>query len=135
MRKTLLVFASLSLFGLGLVGLAFRQTTLDKADFTYVSGAEPKTLDPHLMTGQIEGRFGLAMFEGLTYWDAKTLNNAPGMAERWDISEDERTWTFYFRDAKWSNGDPVTAHDFVWSWKRALDPMTVSEYYYMLKNS
>lgn len=133
MRKTLLVFAVL--YGIGFAGIAltFQSSTLGRADFTYVSGAEPKSLDPAIMTGQLEGRFAFALFEGLTYQDPETIDNVPGMAERWEVTPDGRTWTFHIRrDARWSNGDPVTARDFHWSWKRALEPATASEYSYML---
>ncbi|MFQ5845900.1 MAG: peptide ABC transporter substrate-binding protein, partial [Planctomycetota bacterium] len=133
MRKTLFVFAAFFLIGLGLIAVAFQHSTYGPADFTYVSSAEPKSLDPAIMTGQLEGRPGLAMFEGLTYWDPKTIYNVPGMAERWEVSDDERVWTFHIRrNARWSNGDLVTARDFHWSWMRALHPDTASEYYYML---
>jgi len=133
MRRTLRLFALLFAGGLVLVSLTFSRTSLEPADLTFVSGAEPKSLDPAIMTGQLEGRFAMAMFEGLTYWEPGTLDPLPGMAERWETSLDERVWTFHLRPgAKWSNGDPVTAHDFHWSWKRALSPELASEYSYML---
>jgi oligopeptide transport system substrate-binding protein len=133
MRKTLLFCAVVLALGLGVVALAFQKAALPRADFTFVNGTEPKSIDPHIMTGQPEGRIGLSLFEGLTYWEPETLDPTPGMAERWEESPDGRTWTFFLRtNAKWSNGDPVTAHDFYWSWRRALAPETASEYSYML---
>ena len=133
MRKTLLVFAAIYAVGIAIIVWAFEGSTLGKADFTYISGAEPKSLDPAVMTGQLEGRFANAMYEGLTYQEPATLDNVPGMAERWENSPDGRVWTFFLRhNAKWTNGDPVTAHDFHWSWKRALSPELASEYSYML---
>lgn len=94
--------------------------------------AEPKGLDPHLVTGFVEHRVLLALFEGLTTMD-NTLNVQPGVAERWDISEDKKVYTFHLReDAKWSNGDPVTAGDFVFAWQRILTKTLGSEYAYML---
>ena len=56
------------------------------------------------------------------------------MAETYDISEDGKTYTFHLRDAKWSNGEAVTAADFVFGWQRAVDPATASEYSYMLSD-
>ncbi len=95
-------------------------------------GAEPETLDPALQTGIPEFNIGSQMYEGLTRMDG---NNKPyaGVAEKWDISSDNLKYTFHLRkNAKWSNGDPVTAKDFEWSWKRALDPRTGSQYAYQL---
>lgn len=97
----------------------------------YNVGAEPKTLDPAKATGLPEGTIMMQLFEGLTRYD-QNQEIKPGMAESWDISKDGLTYTFKLRDAKWSNGDPVTAKDFVYSWLRALDPNTASEYAYQL---
>lgn len=93
------------------------------------NGAEPKDLDPHLVTGVPEHNILLNLFEPLVNKDPKTLAPIPGVAESWTISKDGKTYTFKLRaDAKWSNGDPVTAQDFVYSWTRLLDPKTASEY-------
>ena len=83
--------------------------------------AEPETLDPAKSTGVAESTIELNLHEGLTRLD-KDGNPTPGIAENWDISEDGKTYTFYLRDAEWNNGDPITAHDFELSWKRALAP-------------
>ncbi|MCX7569953.1 peptide ABC transporter substrate-binding protein [Tumebacillus sp. DT12] len=69
--------------------------------------------------------------EGLVRLD-KDGQAIPGMATKWDISEDGKVYTFELRDAKWSNGDAVTAKDFEYSWKRTLDPATASQYAFML---
>jgi oligopeptide transport system substrate-binding protein len=69
--------------------------------------------------------------EGLVRLD-KDGKAQPGIAESWEISPDSKTYTFKLRDAKWSNGDPVTANDFVYSWKRTLNPATGSQYSFML---
>lgn len=99
-----------------------------RADLVFLNGAEPETLDPALITGQPEGRISNALFEGLTSFDA-TAKPIPGVAESWEISPDKRVYTFHLRhDARWSNGEPVTAEDFVRSWRRTLDPLTGSEY-------
>jgi oligopeptide transport system substrate-binding protein len=97
-----------------------------------MNGAEPESVDPAIVTGQPEGRLVLALFEGLVAHNPKA-EPVPGVAERWEISPDGRKYTFYLRpNAKWSNGDPVTAADFYESWKRTLTPETTSEYAYQL---
>ncbi|MEO8206401.1 MAG: peptide ABC transporter substrate-binding protein [Chthoniobacterales bacterium] len=103
-----------------------------KADFVLINGAEPETLDPAIITGQPEGRVANALFEGLTSFgpDGKPI---PGVAEKWELSPDGRTYIFHLRDnAKWSDGSPVTAQDFVNSWKRTLTPSTAAGYSYIL---
>lgn len=94
-------------------------------------GTDPETLDPAVSTGVPEGNVQLSLFEGLMRLD-KEGKAVPGMAASHTISADGKTYTFKLRDAKWSNGDAVTAEDFVYSWKRALDPMLASEYAYQL---
>jgi oligopeptide transport system substrate-binding protein len=99
-----------------------------RADLVFLNGAEPETLDPALITGQPEGRIVYALFEGLTHFNAAG-EAVPGVAERWEISPDGRVYTFHLRpDARWSNGDPVTAADFVASWRRVLLPETGADY-------
>ena len=84
-------------------------------------GNEPVKLDPTLNPIEVTGIYILHAFEGLTKID-KNNDIKPGIAEKWDISEDGTTYTFYLRtNAKWSDGKPVTAEDFEYSWKRALD--------------
>jgi oligopeptide transport system substrate-binding protein len=102
------------------------------ADLILCNGDEPQSLDPAIITGQLEGRLCLALFEGLTTRNAKG-DIVPGMAESWTISPDGLTYTFNIRpDAKWSNGEKLTAYDFLNSWERALDPATASQYSYQL---
>ncbi|HKS37010.1 MAG TPA: peptide ABC transporter substrate-binding protein [Verrucomicrobiae bacterium] len=99
------------------------------ADLVIINGAEPESLDPALLTGQADGRVALALFEGLTRYNPTNGAPAPGLATRWEISPDGKVYTFYLRsNAVWSTGEPITAHDFVYSWLRALDPATASEY-------
>jgi oligopeptide transport system substrate-binding protein len=111
---------------------------LPPADFTFVNGTEVQSLDQAIVTGQPEGRIINALFEGLYHpmpdpADPHKLRPTPGAAESCDISDDAKTYTFHMRPtAKWSNGDPVTAHDFVWSWRRTMHPETASEYAYQL---
>ncbi|MGJ8654152.1 MAG: peptide ABC transporter substrate-binding protein [Opitutaceae bacterium] len=96
-------------------------------------GAEPATLDPHLLTGLTEYSIVMAFLEGLTTLDAETMRVLPGVAQSWDISEDGLTYTFHFDpDAKWSNGDPVTPEDFLFSFERILTPLLGAPYAYML---
>lgn len=97
------------------------------------NGTEPQGLDPHVVTGVPEFHIITALLEGLVTEDPKTLEPMPGAAESWTISEDNKTYVFKMReDAKWSNGDTVTAHDFVYSWKRLVSPGLASEYAYQL---
>lgn len=117
--------------GLAAVVWAVLRVQLPSADFTFVNETEIKSLDPHNVTGEPEHRILQSIFEGLTRLDAKTLKPLPGVAESWDISEDKKVYTFHLRkDAVWSNGEPVTAHDFVYSGRRFLDPQTAAEYAY-----
>jgi oligopeptide transport system substrate-binding protein len=96
------------------------------------NGTEPQGLDPHLVTGVPEHHIITSIFEGLVTKNPYTLEPEPGVAESWDISEDGRVYTFHFhQNARWSNGDPVTAEDFRWSWERALHPALGSLYNYM----
>ncbi|PLW82554.1 peptide ABC transporter substrate-binding protein [Kineobactrum sediminis] len=97
------------------------------------NGSEPQGLDPHVVTGVPESKLIDALYEGLTRKNPWTLEPEPGAAARWEFSEDRRVITFYLQpEGRWSNGDPVTADDFVWSWRRALDPAMGNQYAYML---
>jgi oligopeptide transport system substrate-binding protein len=99
----------------------------------YGNGSEPQGLDPHVVTGVPENHLVRALFEGLAVKNPYTLEPEPGVAESWDISEDGRVITFYINpEARWSNGDPMTAEDYVWSWNRALNPAMGNLYAYML---
>ena len=91
------------------------------------NSSEPGSLDPPLAQGTHESWILENVFEGLMTFDEKG-ELVEGMAEKYEVSEDGLTYTFYLRDAKWTNGDPVTAHDFEYSWKRALAPETAANY-------
>lgn len=96
-------------------------------------GTEPAGLDPHLTTGLTEFNVMIALMEGLTTIDAETMEVRSGVAESWEISNDGKTYTFHFdSDAHWSNGDPVTASDFLFSFERILAPALGAPYAYML---
>lgn len=108
-------------------------TAADAGILLLGNGAEPQGLDPHLVTGLAEHRILRTLFEGLTDLDPVTHEPVPAVAERWDLSADGLVYTFHLRtDATWSNGDPVTAHDFVYGWRRILSPRLAAEYSYML---
>ncbi|TGD75829.1 peptide ABC transporter substrate-binding protein [Mangrovimicrobium sediminis] len=99
----------------------------------YGNGSEPQGLDPHVVTGVPEHHVIQALFEGLTAKDPATLEPIPGVASSWEISEDGKTYVFHLNpEARWSNGDQVTAGDFVFSWQRALHPKMGNQYAYML---
>lgn len=101
----------------------------------YGNGAEVQDIDPQTVTGIPEHKVVTALFEGLVNEDAHDLHPVPGVAESWTISADGLTYTFHLRaDARWSNGDPVTAQDFVGSFQRMLTPALGAEYAYMLYN-
>lgn len=98
------------------------------------NGSEPKSLDPHLVTGVPEGQIIEALIEGLiTHHPTDDLQPEPGVAESWEHNADFTVWKFKLRNnARWTNGDPVTAGDFVYSWQRILSPELGSEYSEML---
>jgi oligopeptide transport system substrate-binding protein len=93
----------------------------------YISGDEPESLDPHLSSGQPEARIFLALYEGLVEYDAKTMDQLPDIAERWDENNDSSEFVFHLRhNARWSNGDSISAKDFVYSFRRGVAPETLS---------
>jgi oligopeptide transport system substrate-binding protein len=97
------------------------------------NGAEPGTLDPHLVDAFNDMRVIGALLEGLCAIDERTSQAVPAAAERWEASPDGLTWTFHLRAGlQWSNGEPLTADDFVQSWRRALSPNLASPYAYFL---
>lgn len=96
------------------------------------NGAEPDSLDPQLSEAVNASNIQRDLYESLV-GEAPDGRLIPGVATHWDISDDRLQYTFYLRkNAKWSNGDPVTAHDFVFSWRRLVDPATGSRYSMML---
>lgn len=125
-----LLAATLVLAG---IGWTVSRGTLPRADFTFANETEAESLDPAKATGRPEHRLITALFEGLVTYDARTLEPLPGVAERWDVSPDRREYTFHLRsDARWSDGEPVTAADFQWTFRRLLDPLTAARYAYQL---
>ena len=93
-----------------------------RADFTFINRGEIGTLDPNRMSWVQDIRVGYALWEGLYALDPQTLTPVPGCAGAIDISPDKRIYTFHIRkEARWSNGDLLTASDFVFAWRRMLE--------------
>lgn len=93
------------------------------------NGTEVQGIDPHLVTGVPEHRMVTALFEGLLAEDPHDLHPVPGVAERYTVSDDGLVYTFHLRpDARWSNGDPITAEDFYYSYQRILTKSLAAEY-------
>ncbi|WP_438333707.1 oligopeptide ABC transporter substrate-binding protein OppA [Edwardsiella tarda] len=131
-KKRMLTLAICSALG----GVAFQAAAAEvpagvklaaKQELVRNNGSEVSSLDPHKIEGVPENNVTNDLLEGLTQHDTKG-HTIPGVAERWE-SKDNKVWVFYLRpDAKWSNGEPVTAEDFVYSWQRMADPKTASPY-------
>jgi len=106
--------------------------------FVFNNGAEPEFLDPGKASGSSGIRLISQLFEGLTTLDPETLEPLPGAAERWEVSDDGLTYTFHLRDGlRWSDGTPLSAEDFRWSWIRVLTPATGAKYadqLYLIEN-
>jgi oligopeptide transport system substrate-binding protein len=98
----------------------------------YITGAEPESLDPQMSSGQPEARIAISMFEGLLEYHPKTLEPIPGIAERWAGNGNASEFVFFLRrNAKFSNGDPITARDFVYTIRRGLRPELASRVAFM----
>ena len=125
------MMASLGRWGFAAVGLALMVNGQDAgATEPHVlrrwNQAEPETLDPQKSTGAQDAQVEQDIYQGLLVWDVNK-HPAPGIAERWDISPDGLTYVFHLRhNAKWSNGDPVTSADFLYSFRRLVDPKTAA---------
>lgn len=98
------------------------------AEFIIANGAEPESLDPHLISGVPEHRIYESIFEGLLAYDAETAEGVPGVAESWTVSADKLTYTFKLRKTTWSDGVAITAQTVVDSWLRMLDPEFAAPY-------
>ncbi|MFC7333675.1 peptide ABC transporter substrate-binding protein [Rhodocista pekingensis] len=123
----LMRLAVAALLGFGSIAPAAAEMVLHRGN-----GTEPETLDPQRLRGEAAGWIAMDLFEGLLTVDAKG-HPIPGLAESWTVSDDGLVYTFILRqDARWSDGSPVTAEDFAFSWRRLLDPDTLSDYAYFL---
>lgn len=136
-RGARLLACLLGLLAAGLAACGGGESNVERGNregvLHFGNGTEPQGLDPHVVTGVPESHIVHALFEGLVTKNPWTLEPEPGVAERWDISDDGLTITFHLNPAaRWSNGDTVTAQDFVWSWRRALHPAMGNQYAYML---
>jgi len=113
----------------GTVGVYSFMSRADRADFAYVNSGGINTLDPAAITWKQDIRVALNIWEGLTTYDPKTSEPVEGAAFFPEVSDDGLTQVFTIRpDARWSNGDPVTADDFVRGWRRAIEPGTAADY-------
>jgi oligopeptide transport system substrate-binding protein len=120
-----------------LPGCAKRETAVEAGIRTKTlivgNGAEPASLDPHVLVTGTDYNIAKVLYEGLTSKDEATFKPVPAVAERWEVSPDGLVYTFHLRHAaRWSNGDPVTARDFAYSFQRILTPKLASAYAYML---
>ncbi|MEK6335050.1 MAG: peptide ABC transporter substrate-binding protein [Acidobacteriota bacterium] len=126
---TLALLLAMSLFCAGCAASASNSGFFGKTDpprenvLRYVSGSEPESLDPQVSAGQNEARLYMALYEGLIEYDPKTSAPVPAIAERWEVNKDYSEMTFHLRqNARFSNGDPITAADFVYTIRRGLAP-------------
>ncbi len=122
---------------MSIAGCGIRETNVERGNreqILYIgNGTEPEGLDPHIVTGVPEHNIVSALFEGLVSEDPIDLHPVPGVAKSWEVFEEGKRYIFHFReDAVWSNGDAVTAHDFVYSYERILSPDLAAENAYML---
>ncbi|REJ77917.1 MAG: peptide ABC transporter substrate-binding protein [Acidobacteria bacterium] len=95
----------------------------------YITGSEPESLDPSYVTGQPEARILIGLYDRLVEYHPKTMSPIPALATHWEANEKGDVYTFHLREnGKFSNGDPIKAQDFVWSFQRALSPELASRY-------
>ena len=133
-RPVLVLLAALLLAGCGQHESTTASAAAPKLKILHMgNGTEPEDLDPQAIDGIPEHHLVMALFEGLVTEDPKDLHPVPGMAETWDISPDGLVYTFHLRaNLQWSDGSPLTADDFVQSYRRMLTPSFGSEYSYLL---
>ena len=128
---------SATLLALCLTGCGFSESNVAAGNrdgiLHFGNGTEPQSIDPHVMSGSPEVNIARALFEGLVTRHPHTMEMVPGVAKRWDISDDGKVYTFYLNPgARWSNGDPVTAEDFRWSLHRSIHPQMGNQLAYTL---
>ncbi len=137
-RRSLAAATTALVLSLGLVSCGGGSADADKARTLQIgNGAEPLSLDPHQASGTWENRIIGDMLQGLTTDDPQG-RPIPGMATEWSTSPDGLVWTFKLRDAKWSDGQPVTADDFVFAWQRIMTTTPPAKYasiLYVIKNA
>ena len=133
----LCLFALFVAIPFGSIGCLKRETAVERGNREQIlhrgMGPEVADLDPQLATTANDYTVLSALFEGLVAEDPQTLAPVPGVAERWELSPDALTYTFHLRaNARWSNGDKVTARDFLGSWQRVLTPALAADNAYLL---
>ena len=136
-RRTPAIAASVRLLIAALIGMSALSAVEAESVYRRGEAGDPATFDPQKTSTVIEADVLYDLFEGLLTYDAAGAL-IPGAAESWRRSADGLTYVFTLREAKWSNGDPVSAGDFVFSFRRLLDPATGAQYaslYYPLKNA
>jgi len=126
MYRLLLPVAFLVVIVLSLIGF---DNTEKRADFVFVNRGDVFTLDPQRMSWLSDMQIAYCLYEGLVRWDTDDFSIEMAAADRLEVSNEDKTYTFFIKsNAKWSNGAPVTAHDFRYSWMRLLTPDTASDY-------
>ncbi|PCI08444.1 hypothetical protein COB72_08270 [bacterium] len=133
LRMLIPVFLLLTLIGVSVLS----DRPAPRADLVFINSSEVNTLDPQRMSWMHDLRTARLLYQGLVQNDVLADDFAiiPAVAQSWEVSADGMTYTFDLReDAKWSNGKPVTAEDFRYSWRRAMLPDLVSDYVNMFMN-
>ena len=137
LRSLLPIFVTSLVASLFFSGCGSRETAVASGNREQVlhigNLSEPSDLDPQTVSSLQDFQIIVGLFEGLTSYDPATAEPIPGVATRWESDPDGLKWTFHLRpDAKWSNGESVTASDFVWAYQRVLSAKLGSEYAAML---
>src|SRR5262245_24759149 len=123
------LLAPLILLAALLATIAGWDRTQPRADVVILDRGDVFTLDPQRMSYMHDFRLAYALYEPLLRWNNHDLSIEPAAADLPAIGDDGLTYTFTIRpEARWSNGDPVTAHDFIYSWQRLLWPDTAADY-------
>ncbi|UCD74757.1 MAG: peptide ABC transporter substrate-binding protein [Phycisphaerales bacterium] len=123
------LIAPFLLLVLALAAVVYLDDTPPGADFVFVNRSDAFTLDPQRMSYIQDFRLAHALYEGLVRWNNEDFSILPAVADLPEVSPDGLTYTFSVKpQARWSNGDPVTAHDFIYSWRRAVLPDTAADY-------
>lgn len=136
-KKLLTTILSLSIAGSFLTSCSKERKVADASNRDTINislGDDVPTLDPTLAEDTTSSRVAYDLFEGLTSFD-QSNRVIPGLADKWDVSADNKTYTFHLRDGiKFSNGSPITADDVVFTWQRLINPKTASNYNYLAFN-
>ncbi len=131
------IITVVSLFSLIVFYITSSQGTPPKVDFTFAMVDSVKTIDPAAMSLHTEIEIWQGLWEGLFTYNPIDCTPMEGVAYYpAEVSNNHKSWTFHLRpEAKWSNGDPVTAHDFVFGWRRAIEPGTANDYAYLIRDN